>query len=73
MLFLVHVLVCLVVTLAGYVVSMFYWGNFWWHIVGSQLALMGQVVRNVRKNCQEGFNLYYIFGYVGVRIVVPIY
>ena len=66
-------LVCLFLLLMGYVVSMFYWGNFWWHIVGSQLALVGQVVRNVRKNCQEGFNLYYIFGYVGVRFVVPIY
>jgi hypothetical protein len=63
----------LVAGLAGYTVSLVFLSNYWWHILISQIILVPQIVRNARKNSQESFNCYYIFGYVGVRALLPIY
>ena len=42
-------------------------------IILRNLILLPQLVHNIRLGNNPGFNFYYIFGYVGSRLLLPVY
>jgi len=44
-----------------------------WFIIIRNLIIIPQIIHNVRIGNNCGFSPYYIFGYLGMRILVPIY
>ena len=42
-------------------------------IVLRNLILVPQIIHNVRLGSNPGFNVFYIFGFIGARLLIPIY
>lgn len=42
-------------------------------IILRNLILIPQIIHNVRLGNNPGFNLYYIFGFIGSRLLIPMY
>jgi hypothetical protein len=56
-----------------YLVLQYFFSNDEWFIILSYLLLVPQIIHNVRLGMRPSFELYYIFGYVASRILLPIY
>jgi hypothetical protein len=44
-----------------------------WMVVLRHLLLLPQLIHNIRMGNKPSFNLYYLFGYVGSRLLIPLY
>ena len=42
-------------------------------IILSNLILLPQIVHNIRMGNNPGFNPFYIFGFIGTRLLIPLY
>jgi hypothetical protein len=42
-------------------------------IVLRNLVLVPQIIHNIRLGSNPGFNVYYIFGFIGSRLLIPLY
>ena len=56
-----------------YLTLTYFFSNDEWMIVLRNLILIPQIVHNIRLGNNPGFNPYYIFGFVGSRMLLPIY
>ena len=44
-----------------------------WFIVARNVVLLPQIIHNVKLGQKPVFNAFYIFGYIGTRLLVPFY
>ena len=44
-----------------------------WFIVARNLVLLPQIIHNVKLGQKPVFNAFYIFGYIGTRLLIPFY
>lgn len=56
-----------------YLTLTYFFAYDWWMIILRNLLLLPQIVHNVRLGQKPHFNVYYLFGYIGSRLLVPLY
>lgn len=56
-----------------YLTLTYFFAYDWWMILLRNLLLLPQIVHNVRLGQKPHFNVYYLFGYIGSRLLVPLY
>lgn len=56
-----------------YLTLIYFFSNDEWMIILRNLILIPQIIHNVRLGNNPGFNLYYIFGFIGSRLLIPMY
>ena len=56
-----------------YLTLVYFFSNDEWMIILSNLILLPQIVHNIRMGNNPGFNPFYIFGFIGTRLLIPIY
>jgi hypothetical protein len=56
-----------------YLTLTYFFSNDDWLIILRNLILLPQLIHNVRLGNNPGFHPYYIFGYVGSRLLLPLY
>ena len=56
-----------------YLTLVYFFSNDEWMIILSNLILIPQIVHNIRIGANPGFNPFYIFGFIGTRLLIPIY
>ena len=58
---------------AIFVLGLFFINEEWFIIIVYSTLLLPQLVRNVRIGHFPNFDGWYIFGYVGMRLLIPVY
>lgn len=56
-----------------YLTLTYFFADDEWMILLRNLILLPQIIHNVRLGHKPNFNFYYIFGYIGSRLLIPIY
>jgi hypothetical protein len=56
-----------------YLTLTYFFSNDEWMIILRNLILVPQIIHNIRLGNNPGFNYHYIFGFVGSRILLPVY
>lgn len=56
-----------------YLTLTYFFSNDEWMIIVRNLILLPQIVHNVRLGSNPGFNFYYIFGFIGSRLLITMY
>jgi hypothetical protein len=56
-----------------YLTLTYFFSNDEWMIVLRNIILIPQIIHNIRLGNHPGFNPYYIFGFVGSRLLLPLY
>jgi len=56
-----------------YLTLVYFFSNDEWMIILSNLILVPQIIHNIRMGNNPGFNVFYIFGFIGTRLLIPIY
>ncbi len=59
--------------LFAYLTLTYFFSNDTWMIVLKNLVLVPQIIHNIRLVHKPGFNIYYIVGYLGSRLLIPFY
>jgi hypothetical protein len=54
-------------------ISIYFVSCFEWYIILTHSLLLPQIIKNIYNGHKITFNSYYIFGFVGIRILMPIY
>lgn len=56
-----------------YLTLTYFFTNDEWFILVRNLLLLPQIVHNTRLGSNPGFHIHYIFGFIGTRLLLPIY
>lgn len=56
-----------------YLTLTYFFNNDEWLILLRNLLLIPQIIHNVRLGQKPNFDFYFIFGYIGSRLLIPIY
>jgi hypothetical protein len=53
--------------------GLFFINEEWFIIINQGMLLMPQIIRNARIGHFPNFDLWYIFGFIGMRLCIPLY
>lgn len=56
-----------------YLTLTYFFNNDEWMILLRNLILLPQIIHNIRLGHKPSFNVFYIFGYIGSRLLIPLY
>lgn len=56
-----------------YLTLVYFFNNEEWMILLKSLILLPQIIHNIRLGQKPLFNVYYVFGYIGSRLLLPLY
>ena len=56
-----------------YLTLIYFFANDEWMIILSNMLLVPQLIHNIRMGNNPGFNPFYIFAFIGSRLLIPIY
>lgn len=56
-----------------YLTLTYFFSNDDWMILLRNLILVPQIIHNIRLGHKPSFNIFYIFGYIGSRLFIPLY